>query len=321
MTILEDVVSQEAQYDEYVKQILSDRYVLAWILKYTTKEFAEMSVSTIATQCIADDVRISKRKLLPERIKGQNTEDVVPREGTIFYDVRFSAYIQKGKEPIKILLNVEAQKKFHLKYPIITRGIFYGARMISSQMHTEFTPEDYSDLKKVYSIWICMNTPDYIGNAISEYHIQKTDILPGIPDEKDAYDKLSVVLICLNGTKKDRKKGEGVVGLLNTLLAPDIDADNKIKILKEQYEIPIREQMGRELGHMCNLGEGIREDALEEGLELGMQKGKAEGKEEGLQALVNTLKPMLLTAEDIIAAIRKNDIYKDVAEEQIRKYF
>ena len=43
-----------------------------------------------------------------------------------------------------------------------------------------------------------MNAPDYIGNAISFYNIRKSDGIPGIPDEKETYDKLTVVMICLN---------------------------------------------------------------------------------------------------------------------------
>ena len=35
-----------------------------------------------------------------------------------------------------------------------------------------------------------MNAPDYIGNAISFYNIQKSDAIPGIPDEKETYDKI-----------------------------------------------------------------------------------------------------------------------------------
>ena len=34
--------------------------------------------------------------------------------------------------------------------------------MLSSQKGTEFTGRDYDNIRKVYSIWICMNAPDYI---------------------------------------------------------------------------------------------------------------------------------------------------------------
>mgnify|MGYP001861287624 CR=1 FL=1 len=50
-----------------------------------------------------------------------------------------------------------------------------------------------------------MNAPDHIGNAISEYCITKKDKIPGIPDVKAAYDKLSAVMICLKP-----RTGEGV---------------------------------------------------------------------------------------------------------------
>ena len=46
---------------------------------------------------------------------------------------------------------------------------------------------------------ICMNAPAYVGNAMSEYRITKTDVMGRIPELKSSYDKLSVVIICLDG--------------------------------------------------------------------------------------------------------------------------
>ena len=97
-----------------------------------------------------------------------------------------------------MIINVEAQKEYRPGYSLTTRGIFYGARMISAQKGIEFTGKEYDNIRKVYSIWICMNAPDYIGNAISKYSIRKTDILPGIPDRPQGYDKMTVIHICLN---------------------------------------------------------------------------------------------------------------------------
>ena len=74
--------------------------------------------------------------------------------------------------------------------------------MISAQLGTEFEIPEYDKIKKVYSIWICMNAPKYIGNAISEYKLEKTDLIPGIPDRRKEYDKLSIVMVCLNTKKK-----------------------------------------------------------------------------------------------------------------------
>ncbi|OUP84952.1 hypothetical protein B5F07_06840 [Lachnoclostridium sp. An169] len=49
------------------------------------------------------------------------------------------------KRQIKLIINVEAQKDFHPGYSLMTRGIFYGARMISAQKGTEFKERQPSD--------------------------------------------------------------------------------------------------------------------------------------------------------------------------------
>lgn len=92
MSILQELESSEAQYDAHVKRILCNRYVLAWILKNTTEEFCGIPINQIAEECIS--------------------EDKVPGEGGIFYDIRFSAYMPGKAGATKILLNLEAQKTF-----------------------------------------------------------------------------------------------------------------------------------------------------------------------------------------------------------------
>lgn len=336
MSILQDLGTSEAQYDEYVKRILSNRYILSWILKYATEEFNKLSIRQIAEECIAEDISVLKVRVMPgqtnagaekeekilegrgkqERILGANTEDKVPGEGEIYYDIRFSAYAPDKEEVIKILLNVEAQKKFKLKYALVTRGVFYAARMISAQMNTEFSAKDYSGMKKVYSIWICMNAPNYIGNAIAEYSIKKQDIIKGIPDIKEDYDKLSVVMICLNGTKAGREKGEGLVGMLNTLLAEDMGVEEKGKRLSEDYDIEIDDNLGEVMGHMCNLGEGIREDALEEG----MEKGETRKLVEQICKKLRKGKTLDIIAEELEEEIEKIRYICEVAAEFAPNY-
>lgn len=41
---------------------------------------------------------------------------------------------------------VEGQNDFYPGYDIVTRGIFYTARLISSQLETEFTGSNYGDI-------------------------------------------------------------------------------------------------------------------------------------------------------------------------------
>ena len=79
-------------------------------------------------------------------------------------------------------------------------------------------------VNEVYSIWICMNAPKYIGNAISEYKLEKTDLIPGIPDRRKEYDKLSIVMVCLN-TKKETD--DQFLGILQTLFNTELPEKEK----------------------------------------------------------------------------------------------
>lgn len=147
------VADVKVQYDENIKNVLSNKVILAWILKNTTTEFCDMSINQIM-RCIEGNPEISIVKVNPgetnvaDKITGSKNEDKVPEEGTIYFDIRFHAYAPKEGKYIKIMLNLEAQKDFYPGYQIVTRGIFYGGRMISAQLDTEFEIPDYDSLKK-----------------------------------------------------------------------------------------------------------------------------------------------------------------------------
>lgn len=266
----------KSQYDAQCKRVLANRVILAWILEYTVKEFENMSIPQIK-KCIGNDIQISKIRVSPgrtnapqpEKIIGEDGADKVPGEGEIYFDIRFSVFLPKKREKVKMIINVEAQKDFYPGYAIPGRGVYYGARMISAQKGTEFSGSNYDGIKKVYSIWICMNAPDHIGNAISEYSITKRDKIPGIPDVKAAYDKLSVVMICLNPRTG---KGNRLTQMLNILLSPEIKPERKIRKLEEEFHIPMEDGMGKELNQMCNLSDLVEE----KGIQRGIQRGRKE---------------------------------------------
>lgn len=125
-----------------------------------------------------DNVQKStKENQSPDAITGSDTVDKVPGEGQVYYDIRFYA-ITPTRKRIKLILNVEAQKSFASKYDLVTRGIFYAARMISAQKGTEFKKSNYDDIKKVYSIWICMDVPRNMEYTITSYRMHR-DVLFG----------------------------------------------------------------------------------------------------------------------------------------------
>ncbi len=106
-----DIAGERAKYDENIKEVLSDKQILAMILKYTLDEFKDSDIETIVNNI--DEPEVSKVRIEPgvtntEKIRKESEEDNVPGEGKIYFDIRFSAYT--GQELIKILINVEAQK-------------------------------------------------------------------------------------------------------------------------------------------------------------------------------------------------------------------
>ena len=252
------------QYDTQCKKVLSNKYILAWIMEAVVEEYACFSRHFIR-RCIEDEPEVGTVYVEPgqytkDKIEGLNTEDKDVTEHGVTYDIRFATFVPKDLGRMKIIINVEAQRNFHPGYPILSRGIYYDARMISSQNGVEFEEPYYGDIKKVYSIWVCSNSPNYIGNAISIYDIQKRDIVGKAPEDKLNYDKMSVVMIYLN-PNVPRKKG--FFDVMNTLLSPTMDIERKKYILWNEYQIPMEKGYVKEVDLMCNLSEWVLETGMD----------------------------------------------------------
>ena len=69
------------------------------------------------------------------------------------------------------------------------------------------------------------------------------------------------------------------------------------------------------------MGGKVLEYKAKDILRQGESKGKEIGKEIGLDALVNTLRDMLPDAEAVHEAVIRNEEYRDVTLEQVRKYY
>lgn len=129
------VAEAKVRYDTQCKRVLSQKEVLAWILKNTVEEFKDLPLEEVEV-CIEGKPEVSTVKVNPgetnETITGMPNESNVQGEGGIVYDIRFYASAPRSGEWIKLLINPECQKSWYPGYKIETRGIFYGARMISA---------------------------------------------------------------------------------------------------------------------------------------------------------------------------------------------
>ena len=260
-----DHAGDKAKYDTQVKKILSDKYILAWILKYSVKEFRKAEIQQVIA-CIEGEpdieaVPVNPGSRKPGAIVGMAIEDAVLHEGKVIYDIRFRV-VTPAKIRVKMYMNIEAQKKYHPGYDLVTRAVFYCARMLSSQLDTEFTTDNYDDMKKVYSIWICMDAPKYAQNTITEYSIAQKKVY-GEFAGRARYDLLAAVMICI-GKSSESKQAAPLHRLLATVLSDTMTVKEKTDILQREYDIPTQE-VEEVLDTMCNLSDRIEENGIEKG--------------------------------------------------------
>ena len=203
-----------------------------------------------------------------ERIVGLNTESSEIDEGKIYFDIIF--YVRMRDGLAKMIINLEAQKNEPTKYFILNRAIFYTARLVSSQKEREFTGSDYNEIKQVYSIWICMNMEK---NSLSHIHMVKDDLVEG-QDWKGNLNIPNIVMIGLAKEIPPKEERYELHRLLGTLLSQTMTAEQKLKLMKQEYNIPVdRRSIRKEVNIMCNLSEGVEE--------MGYAKGEAAGRVEG----------------------------------------
>ena len=267
-----DSAKDKIQYDEHVRQILKDKGILAYILKYAVKEFKDYSIDD-AKAAIDGEPEVAIRSVRPEAVSTLENESKIPGEGKMYFDILFYAVTNDGYRQ-KMYINIEAQKSFYPGYDLVTRGIVYPARLISQQMDVEYTADNYDGVKKVYSFWICMNAPEKkhsykkVADSIVEYSIKPTILYPhNATDDEIAtgrYDLMSTVFINLNSQNTINSKNV-LISMLSTLLSDKIKADEKKQKLEKEYGIKMSKELESEVSSMCNLSEAIEERGIERG--------------------------------------------------------
>ncbi|MCD8220738.1 MAG: Rpn family recombination-promoting nuclease/putative transposase [Clostridiales bacterium] len=316
------IAAEKAGYDAACKKLLSEKIILAWIMKDCMSEFRNVDVKDIAEKYIegspaVSEVTVDPDEKTPSRITGTGSEDAMVNEGTITYDIRFFAKAPRSDKEIWLIINVEAQNDFYPGYPLIKRGVYYCSRMISSQYGTEFTESHYEKIKKVYTIWICMNPPKNRRNSITRYYIKEDNLIGNVREPIEHYDLITAIMICLGDTNDDNYYG--ILKLLNILLSNEINQKEKCRILQDDFDIPMSQTLERKVSLMCNLSEGVWAKAMEKGMAEGLEKGMTEGLEKGLEKGVlesvrNLMDTMKLTAEQAMIALK-------VPEADRTKYF
>lgn len=298
-----ELTGYKQKLDELCKKLLSNKVILAWIMKSCMKEYKDYEVCEIALKYIEgtpevakvavhadENVNINNSNDFSGRIVGLNTEDNTITEGRITYDIRFAAIIPSTEERIKLIINIEAQDDFYPGYPLVKRGFYYGCRLVSSQYGTEFKNSHYEAIKKVYSIWICTNPPDYRKNTITRYFMCEENIVGVGKEERLNYDLLNLIMICLGGS--GHKNYYGILKLLDVLFSMNISVMEKKRILQAEFGLEMTEELESEVQDMCDFSDGVEK--------RGYERGIAEGIVKSIKNLMNTMGYTVEQAMDVL---------------------
>lgn len=302
------VADEKASYDAACKRLLSEKIILAWIMKNCLEEYHDCDVEEIAEKYIEGTPQVGEVAVAPDEsnrvsmIQGAGNEDTSLTEETVTYDIRFLATAPVSGELIRLMINIEVQNDFYPGYPLIKRGIYYCSRMISAQYGTEFTNSHYENIKKVYSIWICMNPPKSRENSITRYYIAEENLVGSVKERKSDYDLMAAVMICLG---KEGDSGTDLLKLLNVLLSTETGSQDKCQILEADFHIRMTQTLESEVSLMCNLSKGVEE------------KGIEEGRQEGIIAMVSALKDLQIADSIILNKIQEKF---HLAEETAKMY-
>ena len=224
-----------------------------------------MTIEDIITS-IGEDIEIETRPLDAGlsnmgRVNASSTEDNIPGEGKIVFDIRFTAYHKEAE--MKFLINLEAQRSSDpgkLGYHLENRIIFYLARMISAQKQTEFYHSDYDSLKKVRSIWLCLNNSED-GDAIEEISLDRKTVFGNKVNPYDI-DLMRGIIINVRSGKAIKDSQNILINMLEKLLS-ETSIEEKKRILTEEYGMIMTTELEGRMQTMCNWSEVIMEKSIE----------------------------------------------------------
>lgn len=134
-------------------------------------------------------------------------------------------------------------------------------------------------------------------NCMSYVHLTN-DRLLGSYEWEGKMDLLGIVLIGLSKELPEYDEKYELHRLIGALLSKSLSSDEKLRIMEAEYDILIDESMRKDVSVMCNLSQGIREDASAEFIMSMYKKGYT------LEQIADVAEKSI---EDIKAIIRKRE--------------
>ena len=182
------------------------------------------------------------------------------------YDIYFYIDVPQIVQSTKrVYINIEIQNKTSPGYHLVTRGIAYSSRMISSQWGREYDDKNYDGMKKVYSFWIIPQATKSKDGCINQLKIAENHLSGNYQEKRESYDKEEQLMIYLSKGHSPNDKYESYDEILmpiGALLNNTLNYQEKNEVIKE-YGLEY-EEFEERMRDMCNLGEALELEARQE---------------------------------------------------------
>ena len=99
-------------------------------------------------------------------------------------------------------------------------------------------------------------------NSMAYVHPAKDDIL-GSHQWEGGLDLLNIVMIGIADELPEHDDKYELHRLLSTLLSMELSVDEKLGIMEKEYSIAVDDRIREDVSAMCNLSQGIRENATD----------------------------------------------------------
>lgn len=302
-TVIQNTITNhKIMLDQHCKAIVGNQEMLARMIHEFVREARHLSVNEIM-EIIKDE----------HRFKWLNNENMIPSYGTVKFDMFCCVDLpQLNGTNKQIYLNIEIQNNIHPGYSLVTRGIAYVLRILTTQWGREYDDKSYDGMKKVYSLWIMPQATKRKDGDVDVYKLKK-ERKNGKEENKENYDKEELVMIYLNqkhDTTKKYFKHDEVLMPLVVFLNNRIDFQGKKEIIKE-YGFKETE---REVKEMCDYANYLERKARNEGINRGK---KIERKEKNIEYVRKLMERLQMSFKEAVSLLEIPE--KEIKE--IEKYF
>lgn len=222
--------------------------------------------------------------------------------GLVRLDTLIEAVIPGEKKRIRIRFNIETQAIANPGYLITNRAQTYAAMLLATQNKDCTGSRKYANLRKVYTVWVCLNPTDDCENTVEHYGILP---YPSNVPSTTIPSLMEIVMIHLCKTYSDA--GPSITDLLNLIFSVGTDDEKRQTVLKSRYKLEVDLELIREVRQMT--------DWITEAREIGLEEGYEQGIEKGIKQERNRHKNLL--ADSVLRAMQRNNLDKNSAMDLI----